>query len=209
MNDVRRVRRRQPAPRGQEDVQDSTPGVPRPEPVVQGLSLQELHCDEHVGTRVSDVVDGDHVRMREPRQGLRLAQQPHRTVRDLRADAAGDLDGNMTAQGSIAGFVDLAHRAARDAAQDLVPGESGPGRELTDERRSLPSEIVVSVRDVGGDPHRQLRTGAATRHVRTDVDARRPGQCAVHELQHRRLVQAGRVPQNCICVRGLQHDRCR
>jgi hypothetical protein len=71
-----RVRRRQPAPRLQEHGQHLAPGpLPRATPARQRLSLDELHGDEHLAAERAHVVHRDHVRVRRPRQCLRLAQE--------------------------------------------------------------------------------------------------------------------------------------
>jgi hypothetical protein len=73
-----RVRRGEPGPRREHHGQDLAPRPLRlAEPRAQRGTIDELHRDEHaIARKGADIVHGDHVRVREPRHGLRLAQQP-------------------------------------------------------------------------------------------------------------------------------------
>jgi hypothetical protein len=75
VNQPRLMRGGQPAP-GVEEEADDLPPTPssREEPLAERLSLHQIHGDEDAVAVRSDVVDGDHVRMRQTRHCLRLAQ---------------------------------------------------------------------------------------------------------------------------------------
>ena len=76
VDDAGRVRRRQPAPGGDEHVQDLAPASRlRAQPRVDGLAFDELHRDVDAIVDGARVVDGDDVRVRQARDRARLAQQ--------------------------------------------------------------------------------------------------------------------------------------
>ena len=86
VDDAGGVRGRQPAPGGDEHVQDLAPAARlRAQPLVDGLALDELHRDEDAIVDRAGVVDGDDVRVRQARDGARLAQQARAALGRCRA----------------------------------------------------------------------------------------------------------------------------
>ena len=138
----RRMGRRQPPPRRDEDVQHLAP-VARAvaQPALERPAAQELHRQEDLPVEDADVVHRDHVRVRQPRHRLRLAQKA-RAPGILAAELASleELEGDLSIQLRIVGAVHDAHRAAAHALDDQVAPESGPGverRQLTREEHRL------------------------------------------------------------------------
>ena len=127
------VRGREPAPRRHEHLQDLLPAARRGlQPVGDGVPLDELHRDEHLLLERADVVDDDDVRVRQPRDRLRLAQ------RALPPLVAGDavaglhpqqLDRDLAIQLGIVRRVDLAHAAAADQPEHDVAADGRAPRQ--------------------------------------------------------------------------------
>ena len=90
----------------------------------QLFAAHQFH--HHVGDAVflAEVVQADDVRMVQPRDGLRLADEAGRIGRaQFRVGIAGggdDLDRDAAVQARIEAFVDLAHGAASEHAHDPV-----------------------------------------------------------------------------------------
>ena len=123
------------APRGAEDPQHllPAPGLRR-QPVGDGVPLDELHGDEDLVAERPHVVDDDDVRVREPGDGLRLAQRPLAPF--VERDAVTglhpqELDRDLSVQLRVVSGVDLPHPAAPDQAEHDV----APDRRAPDERR--------------------------------------------------------------------------
>ena len=127
------VRGLEPAAGGQVDLQDLLPrarlGL---HPVAGGVTVDELHRDEDLLAKGADVVDDDDVRVREPRDRLRLAQRALASLahRDAVFDArAQQLDGDLAIQLGIEGGVNLAHPAAPQKIQNDVAADARAPRE--------------------------------------------------------------------------------
>ena len=107
--------------------------APGPEPRLERLALHQLHDDETGGPGRDDVVDGDDVRVAQPRRHLRLAHEAPldllelgRLGKGVQTDA---LDGHVAAEDGVAGAEHLAERAGAEACHRLVavPGEAAEG----------------------------------------------------------------------------------
>ena len=107
--------------------------APGPEPRLERLALDQLHDDETGGPGRDDVVDGDDVRVAQPRRHLRLAHEAlldllelGRLGKGVQTDA---LDGHVAAEEGVAGAEDLAERAGAEACHRpvAVPGEAAEG----------------------------------------------------------------------------------
>ncbi len=122
VDEAGRVRGREAAPRRDEHVEDL---APRPrlvgEPALDRPAGDELHRQEHLVLEHADVVHGDDVRVLQPRDRLRLAQQA-RARRVLRAALPrfDQLEGDLAIQLRIVRAVDDPHRAGSDALDDHV-----------------------------------------------------------------------------------------
>ena len=126
------VRGRQPAPRRHEHLQHLLPAARlRLQPVGDGVPLDELHRDEHLILERAHVEDDDDVRVRQPRDRLRLAQRalPALVARDAVAGLdPQQLDRDLAIQLGIVRRVDLAHAAAADQAEhDVAPDGRASG----------------------------------------------------------------------------------
>jgi hypothetical protein len=125
VDDARRVRRRQPAAGGDEDVQYVPPRPRlRPQPLVNRASVDQLHRDEDTIDERARVVHGHDVRVRQARDGARLAQQPNAALAAAVPEPMHDLQGDAAIQVGVVGGVDLAHAAAAERAQDLVAADA-------------------------------------------------------------------------------------
>jgi hypothetical protein len=124
---------RQPAPRRHEHLQDVLPAsFRRLQPVRDGVPLDELHRDEHLLLKRPDVEHDDDVRVREPRDRLRLAQRALLALQPGDAVARLDpqqLDRDLAIQLRIVRRVHLAHAAAAHQPEDDVATDGGAAGE--------------------------------------------------------------------------------
>ena len=87
------------------------------EPALERPAADELHREEDLVVDHADVVDGDDVRVREPRHRLRLAQQA-RARRVLHAlPRLEQLERDLAIELRIVRAVDHAHPAGADALE--------------------------------------------------------------------------------------------
>ena len=89
----------------------------RPLQRLEARSLEVLHHDVDAPLRLQHVVDGNDARMRQPRAGARLAQEPLDRQRVGVARGQG-LDGDGALQHRVVRLVDVAHAAASEPALD-------------------------------------------------------------------------------------------
>ena len=133
VDQLRRVRGREPAARGDEDVEDLAPGAPRGVlPVRDGVAVDELHRDEDLVLEAAHVVDHDDVGVRKARDRLRLAQQARLLLDELGADGAGhvqQLDRDLAIELGIVRGVDVSHRAPADQTEDQIAADGCAARE--------------------------------------------------------------------------------
>jgi hypothetical protein len=127
------VRGRQASPRRHEHLDDVLPAaLRRLQPVADGVPVDELHRDEHLLLKRTDVEHDDDVRVRQPGDRLRLAQRPLPALVARDPGARFDpqqLDRNLAIQLGVVGRVDLAHPAAADEAEhDVTPDGRPPGQ---------------------------------------------------------------------------------
>ena len=127
----RRMRSRQAPPRGDEDVQHLAPGARAgAEPALERPTAQEFHGQEDLPVEDADVVHGDHVRVRQPRHRLRLAQQARpRRVFLTELASLEELERDLSIELRIVGAVHDAHGAAAHALDDQVAPDPGTGVE--------------------------------------------------------------------------------
>ncbi len=139
------------------------------EPRAQRASLDELHREEHALAEHADVVDPDHVGVRELRHHLCLAEQPL-----LGATGMDELDRDVAAELRILGAIDLAHRAGADQLEQSIPP-----RRLTD---PLPLERR----------RHQLSTRVAAVEVRANAVALGLGEVAPDPRMDRTIIETRR-----------------
>ena len=121
-----------PRPAATVDVQHLAPAtrVCASNPVAEGVPLDELHRDEHRFAEGADVEHHDDVRVRQARDGLRLAQQARAAVRVVAAAARPqELERDLAIQVRIVRGVDLAHAPPAQQAQHDVAADGGALRE--------------------------------------------------------------------------------
>jgi hypothetical protein len=166
MHEMRAMRGGEPGARFAHHAHDL---APRPrlllQPLAQRLALDELHRDEHaVAGQRADVVHRDDVRMRQPRERLRFAQQP-RFLRAGRAGRAGlqQLDRDLAIELGIVAVVDHAHAAFAEHVEHDVAADERAARQILDLRRRGEIRRVRRRRlALGG---RGARRAFAVRHV--------------------------------------------
>ena len=124
MNDPGRVRGGEAATRGDVDAHALAPGVAAELPLPEGGPLRQLHRDEDAAVADADVVHRDHVRMRQARHGLRLAEEAGaHVVRRERRALQEELHRDLAIELGIVGRVHLAHRPAAQPADDDVAAD--------------------------------------------------------------------------------------
>ena len=127
------MRAGQSAPGGQEDLQHLPPAGPRcraSRPFGDGHPIDELHRDEDAVADGPDVVDRNHVFMRQAGNRFRFPAQPRRMRRaPFLAVRMQDLERHAAVQLRISGGVDVTHAAASDQPQHHVPASPRPGRQ--------------------------------------------------------------------------------
>jgi len=123
-----RVRRGEPFAGGDERAHDV---APRPllarQPQRQRLALDQLHRDEHGLADRADVVDRDHVRMRQPGERLGLAQHPRRRARRAGLARPHHLERDAAVEVGVVRGVDDAHAARADPLLDVEVSHLGAG----------------------------------------------------------------------------------
>src|SRR5450631_87214 len=171
------VRRREAAPRCDEDAQNFLPASRLLlQPEGDGVPVDELHGDEDLVFEGTDVVDDDDVWIRQPRDRLRLAQRPLATLRHRDAVAGLDpqqLDRDLAIELRIERGVDLAHPAAPHqpqhdvAADDRAASERRGGRIDRKVRRGRVRlrHLVEQGPPISTNPESKLR--ATVRHQPT------------------------------------------
>jgi hypothetical protein len=120
-----RVGRRDPAGDvGEQHAQELGPAArPLLAPTAERLAaVHELHGDPHLIAVRADVVDGDHVGVRELGQRLGLAQQPEAPMGSRRRSGSSKLERDLAVELRIVGGVHDAHAAgAEPVEQDVAP----------------------------------------------------------------------------------------
>ena len=179
MNEADRVCGGEPAPgieEGGDDLASARPLVL--EPLGHRRALDEPHGDEHLPAFVADVVDGDHVRMRQARHRLRLAEQAlaarahDRSAQDLERDLAIEL--------RVVGGVDGRHAAFAEHIEDEIAADGPPdGKRTMGAGRAAQVGRLLGRRRV--TPARSGRLGAAAvtaGQVADDFGGAQRGQAA-------------------------------
>ena len=102
---------------------------PFAKPGGQRLPVDELHRDEHAVLVSPAVVNDDHIRVGQARDGLRLAQQPAaRPMTSAFAVRVQQLERYFPVQLAVVGRVHLAHSSPADQSQHNVTTHGHPAR---------------------------------------------------------------------------------
>jgi hypothetical protein len=88
---------------------------------------QQLGDHEGNTVRLTEVVDGQDVRVTKPGRRARLTSKPFEEARLVGQRLPHDLDRDVAVEGRVVGLVDRSHAAAPDPGGDDVCAESGPG----------------------------------------------------------------------------------
>ena len=130
MHEPRAVRRRQPLAGGDHHAEHLLlRRLLGEQPRLERRALDELRREEDVALERPDVVHRDDVRMRQPRQRLRLAEQPRAPSLRLLSRArprVQELQRDGPLELRIVRLVDDAHPALARAIDDDVPPDDGP-----------------------------------------------------------------------------------
>src|SRR5207253_11055817 len=97
--------------------------------IAERLPFEQFRDDEQRVVVLSEVVDGENVRMRERRDGARLALEPRHRFVVVGGVRAEDFNGDLASEARIAGAIDLTHPAFAEERDDLVGSDSRAGRE--------------------------------------------------------------------------------
>ena len=188
VDDAGGVRRRQAAPGRDEDVQHLAPAARlRAHPLIQRLTLDELHRDVDVIVDGAGVVDRDDVGVRDERDGARFPQQARAAVRRGGPRLADDLQRDPPVEIRVIRRVHLAHPPAPDRVQDLVARDPRPRHQPPDERPRFGRAVVVDV--VRGDRRDELHASVAGPQVALHVGPFGRAQRSVEERDDRTLVE--------------------
>ena len=226
VHEPRGVRGREATTRGDEHRDDLERGAGAGvQPVVERAADHQLHRDEPLPVLLTEVVDGDHVRMREPRDRAPFLHELAARARAGRA--VQQLDGDLPVELRIVRGVHHAHPPGPERSLNPVPPEPvalgerrgrarpGQGRGMGEGRRVLGRARIVRVR-VGrvvpalgarGRQAHQHATRGAVREVGVDraVGPRLPARVR----EHRRLVEARARRFPCIHAAILRFGRAR
>ncbi len=99
------------------------------EPRAQRLPLEQLRDDVVGPALLSDVVDGDDVRVVEAARRPRLELEAPAALLVAREPGREDLDRHLASQPGVARTEHLAHAARPEGGEDLVRAEAGSGGE--------------------------------------------------------------------------------
>ena len=91
--------------------------------VVEGFSLNELHDDEEHPVNVTEVVDGDEVRVIEACHGLGLCFKGGAETGVFTELAGKDFNRDRAIEGFLAGLVDCSHATLGDECFQLIGWE--------------------------------------------------------------------------------------
>ena len=101
------------------------------DPVLQGLTVHQLHDDEGAPLLFGQLVDRADVGVVQGRGRPRLAPEPRQRFGVFGHLIRQELERHMPTQGQILGPVDDAHAATPELLEDLVVGDGG-----TDHRKA-------------------------------------------------------------------------
>ena len=96
------------------------------DPVPERLTLQQFHGDEGSPIGLIDLVDGANVRMVQRGRGFGLALESAESLRVVSQFVRKELQGDVAAEFEVFRFIDHAHSAAADLAEDAVVGHCLP-----------------------------------------------------------------------------------
>ncbi len=104
-------------------------------PISQRLPFEQLRHDEEDALVLSEIVDGQNVRMRQRGDGLGFALETRHRVGILGAVSRKDLDRHLAPESRVPSPVHLAHPARAERRQDLVRAEPGSRGQSQDSER--------------------------------------------------------------------------
>ena len=153
VHDPGRVRGGQPGQQRHHDGQRLARGEPATlvEQVPQGPARQILHGQVQVRPVAALVVDGDHVRMREPRHGLGLADEPVDEILVPRQVRVHDLERHPPVEASVHGAVHRGHAAHRNQRLHLVAAVQQPSDQRICEGSVHRAQLYEQVNHTGLD----------------------------------------------------------
>jgi hypothetical protein len=137
---------------------------PRPrltQPLAQGLAAHELHGEEDLVAGLADLVDVDDVRVREPGEGLGLAEEGGAGP-GVAARVVHELDGDLAVELLVVGGEDHAHAAV---AEQLEQGVAADPARLSEPRERGVGAVGVAERR-GRPVHRRIRGRCPDRRER-------------------------------------------
>ena len=97
---------------------------PAGDPIGQRLALEVLHDEERGSVVLADVVQRADVRVGELRDGARFQVEARAELRIGRQRLGQDFHRDEPIEPGVAGFVDLAHAAGAERAEDFVRSET-------------------------------------------------------------------------------------
>lgn len=137
------MRGQQPLPRLHQLVEDLVELVlPLAQPLGQRRAVDQLHHHEHPPLELARPVHGQHMRMVDPRHGLRLTQQPGQLGLTVPV-VAHDLDRDRPIEAAVVSSVDHPHPARAEPL--LHPIATDGGRHLRDGIRGVLRRIAVGL----------------------------------------------------------------
>jgi hypothetical protein len=159
VHEVRGMCRLDPARRGAQHVDDLATAALDRAPPSQRHAVDERHRDERLGLVLTDVVDGDDVRMSEPSERLRFTLQSLR-----RSSAVQHLDREIALQLGIVCLVDHAHPAGTEPlADEVAPDLLATGRRP--EHRHQRRSTALALARVIGDRRATLEITRGLREI--------------------------------------------
>ncbi len=108
------------------DRQRVASGSGRGRSIGERLALEVLHDEERGSMVLADVVERADVRMGELRDGARFRSNRARNCGSAASVSGRTFTATSTIEPGVAGFVDLAHAARAERADDFIRTESRP-----------------------------------------------------------------------------------
>ena len=133
MDELRLVCGHQPLPRLNERAKDFLPGGLRLQPRIEPLAAHVLHGDEHLTVMVTDLVNRDHVGMRQPSQRHRFAFEPLAVFWRGQIVLAQHLERDLAIELLVVGPVHRPHAALADLVHDDKAADASDHRLAAEE----------------------------------------------------------------------------
>ena len=96
---------------------------PLPDPLVEGLPVEERHGEKRLAVPLVDLVDRADIGMVQRRRGLRLAQEALAVLARARDVLREELQRDDALETGVLGLVDDAHPAFAEGLEDPVAGD--------------------------------------------------------------------------------------